>query len=373
MRCRQLGLRANAKPAEYAAIHRSILAGSLSLVGLKDERGEYLGARNLRFRIFPGSALASARPKWLVGSEISETQRVYARCVAAIEPEWIEAARKHLLKRSYSEPHWDARRGETVAFEKVSLFGLPLVERRRVAFKRIDRAQAREIFIRAGLLTGASDDEGRVPATQPCAGARRSASSKQSSGAAICLRPTMYLRRSMRIVFLPTCATSATSNAGVARAERRDPKLLFMSREDVLQPEGERSGDEGFPSTLVLHDVEFRLRYSFAPGAIDDGVSLQVPLGLLAHVRQEPLDWLVPGLLGASCEALDSCAAESVCDVRSRRCPRRSKRFCPRCCAPTRIATAASNACSASGSKDSSTCGYRSTPGIWMRSMCTSE
>lgn len=300
---KQLGLRVNAQPAEYAPIHRSILAGSLSLIGLKDERGEYLGARNLRFRIFPGSYLASSHPKWLVGSEISETQRVYARCVAAIEPEWIEDAAKHLLKRNYSEPHWESRRGETVAFEKVTLFGLPLVERRRVAFKHIDRAQARDIFIRAGLLTGAvTTKAGFLQHNLALVAEIRELEAKQRRRDLLASDDVLAGFYADRI---PADVCDARDLERWHRvAERRDPKLLFMSRADVLMPEGERSSDDGFPSTLVLHGVEFRLRYAFAPGAIDDGVSLQVPLGLLAHVRQESLDWLVPGLLAARCEAL---------------------------------------------------------------------
>ncbi len=300
---KQLGLRVNAQPAEYAPIHRSILAGSLSLIGLKDERGEYLGARNLRFRIFPGSYLASSHPKWLVGSEISETQRVYARCVATIEPEWIEDAAKHLLKRNYSEPHWEARRGETVAFEKVTLFGLPLVERRRVAFKHIDHAQARDIFIRAGLLTGALTTKAEfLQHNLALVSEIRELEAKQRRRDLLVSDDALAGFYADRI---PADVCDARDLERWRRvSERRDPKLLFMSREDVLLPDGGRSGDDGFPSTLVLQDVEFRLRYAFAPGAIDDGVSLQVPLGLLAHVRQEPLDWLVPGLLGARCEAL---------------------------------------------------------------------
>ncbi len=300
---RQLGLRVNNEPAEYMAIHRSILAGSLSLIGLKDERGEYLGARNLRFRIFPGSYLASAHPKWLVGSEISETQRVYARCVASIEPEWVEAAAQHLLKRSYSEPHWDPRRGETVAFEKVSLFGLPLVERRRVSFKNIDPLQARDIFIRTGLVTGALTTKADfLPHNLALVAEIRELEAKQRRRDLLASDDVLASFYAERI---PADVCDVRDLERWRRgAERHDPKLLFMSRNDVLMPEGARAGDDGFPSVLVLHDVEFRLRYSFAPGAVDDGVSLQVPLGLLAHVRQEPLDWLVPGLLGARCEAL---------------------------------------------------------------------
>jgi len=300
---RQLGLRVNSKPAEYTQIHRSILAGSLSLIGLKDERGEYLGARNLRFRIFPGSHLASSHPKWIVGSEISETQRVYARCVAAVEPEWVEAAAQHLVKRSYSEPHWEPRRGEAIAFEKVSLFGLPLVERRRVSFKNIDPVQARDILIRGGLLTGAVTTAAEFLKHNLALVAEiRELEAKQRR------RDLLASDDVLASFYAERIAADVCDARGLERwrrgAERHNPNLLFMSRNDVLMPEGAATADEGFPSTLVLHDVEFRLRYAFAPGAVDDGVSLQVPLGLLAHVRQEPLDWLVPGLLGARCEAL---------------------------------------------------------------------
>ncbi|MEZ5560214.1 MAG: ATP-dependent RNA helicase HrpA [Pseudomonadales bacterium] len=152
---RDLGLKPNEADADYASVHQAILAGSLSLIGLHDEKGDYLGPRNLRFRIFPGSALSGRTPRWLMAAEIAETTRVYARCVAAIEPRWIEQAAGHLIKRRYSEPHWSARRGEAEAFESVTLYGLPLVERRRVSYTRIDRAHARDLMVREGLVPGA--------------------------------------------------------------------------------------------------------------------------------------------------------------------------------------------------------------------------
>ncbi len=300
---RDLGMRPNTRAASYEAIHRSILAGSLSLVGLQDERGDYLGARGLRFRIFPGSALASMRPKWLVSSEISETQRIYARCVAAVEAAWIEAAAQRLVKRSYSEPHWDPRRGEAVAFEKVSMFGLPLVEKRRASFKRIDAAQSREILIRAGLLAGAVTTKAEFLhhnlALVREVNALEAKQRRRDLLASDDVLAAFYDER------IPADVCDAKQlESWRRRAELHDPKLLFMSREHVLQQLDANIEDEDFPSALVLQDVEFRLRYSFAPGAPDDGVSLQVPIGLLAHVRQEPLDWLVPGLLGAKCEAM---------------------------------------------------------------------
>ncbi len=300
---RRLGLRPNKQAASYEAIHRSILAGSVSLIGLHDERGDFLGARGLRFRIFPGSVLAAARPKWLVGSEISETQRVYARCVAMVEPKWIEETAQHLVKRSYGEPHWDPRRGEAIALEKVTLFGLPLVEKRRISFKRIDAAQSRDILIREGLLTGAVTTKAEFLRHNLALVREVSAlESKQRRRDLLASDDVLAAFYAERIP-MDVCDVKQLEY-WCRRVERHDPTLLFMSREHVLRQLNANAGEEDFPSVLALQDVEFRLKYSFAPGAPDDGVSLQVPLGLLAHVRQEPLDWLVPGLLAAKCEAL---------------------------------------------------------------------
>ncbi|MCZ6618774.1 MAG: ATP-dependent RNA helicase HrpA, partial [Gammaproteobacteria bacterium] len=140
---RALGLTTNAKPAAYSSLHRALLAGSLSLIGQHGEKGNYTGARNLKFRIFPGSALAGRTPKWVMAAEITETTRIYARFAASLEARWIEEAGAHLLKRQHTEPHWSARRGQVVAYENVSLYGLKLAERRRVSYTKIDPALCR--------------------------------------------------------------------------------------------------------------------------------------------------------------------------------------------------------------------------------------
>ena len=300
---RQIGLRTNTTTADYEAIHRAILAGSLSLVGMKDERADYLGVRNLRFRIFPGSRLASARPKWIVSGEISETQSVYARCVAAVDPRWIEAAATHLVKRSHIEPHWDRRRGEAVAFERVVLHGLPLVERRLVSFKPVDAALAREIFIRAGLVAGdAAIDAHFLRRNLELVAEVRQLESKQRRRDLLVADDVLVAFYQQRIA--DDVADVKEFERWRRVAEQRDSNVLWMSREDVLQSLDVPAVEAEFPSSIELNGIEFRLHYSFAPGAIDDGVSLQAPVGLLAHLRAEPLEWLVPGLLGAKCEAL---------------------------------------------------------------------
>jgi len=301
--CRDLGWRPDDNDADYEAIHSAILAGSPSLIGLKGERGEYEGARGLKFRIFPGSSLVKAEPRWLVAAEISETQRVYARCVAYVEPRWIETVAAHLVKRSHSEPHWDPRRGEVVAYERVTLYGLALVERRRVGFKRFDRAQCREILIREALVVGAVSSP--PPFLEHNLALVRSVRELEARGRR---RDLLVEERALAAFYderLPADVVDFRSlEQWRRRAESSNPRCLFMSRADVMARLDTGALEQDFPSTLVLAGVEFDLKYSFAPGAVDDGVSLQTPLGLLGHVQQEAIEWLVPGLIVPKCEQL---------------------------------------------------------------------
>jgi ATP-dependent helicase HrpA len=147
----EMGLRENpaTQPADYASIHRSLLAGLLSSIGQRTETFEYNGTRGGKFQIFPGSGLFKKGPRWVMAAEIVQTTRVYARSVAKIEPEWVEALAQHLVKRSYSEPHWSKESGQVVAFERVSLFGLDVVPKRRVHYGPLNPGEAREIFIHA--------------------------------------------------------------------------------------------------------------------------------------------------------------------------------------------------------------------------------
>lgn len=299
--CRELGFRLSDRPARYADLHRCVLTGSLSLVGQKQERGEYLGARQLKFRIFPGSGI-TREPRWLMAGEISETQRVYARRVAEIEPAWLESVGEHLLKRSYSEPHWSARRGETLCFEKVTLFGLVLVEKRRVSFKGVDRAQARDIFLKDGLVAGAIPRP--APFLEHNLALVREVRDLEAKGR----RRDLLADDAVLASFYderigPDVCDLAGLEAWRVTAEQSDPDLLFMARRNVLLQAADLT-EQNFPSVLTLDGVDLRLRYAFAPGASDDGVSVQLPIGLLRAVRQDQLDWLVPGLFEPLCEQL---------------------------------------------------------------------
>lgn len=300
---RALGWRANVEPAPFEAVHRAVLSGSLSLIGLKNERGDYSGARNLTFSIFPGSALAKAQPRWLVAAEITETARIYARCVAAVEPRWIEDASAHLLKRSHGEPHWDPKRGEVVAFERATLYGLAVVERRRVGFKRIDRARSREIFIRDGLIPGALD---RPPA---CIDHNVELIRQIKEMESKARRRDLLVSDEVLFAFYDTrlpadIADRRTFESFRKHAEGSDGRVLFMNRADLLAQSQVEDIDRAFPSVLTSGEVEYALKYSFAPGAIDDGVSIQVPLGLLHGLNADRQAWMVPGLIPNQCEQM---------------------------------------------------------------------
>ena len=298
---RDLNMRLNKEPAAYASIHQAMLCGSLSLIGLHEEKGNYLGPRNLKFRIFPGSALADRTPKWLIASEIAETSRIYARHVANVEPRWIEEAAGHLIKRSHSEPHWSVRRGETLAYETVTLFGLMLAERRQVSYSRIDPAISRELFLIDGLVRGAIrqppdflehnllemakvedlEDKGR----------RRDLLLTEPEIAAL------YAARIPEDVL-----TARTLAAWLRKADPSSLEKLLFTADQLSRDPGAEYSEEEFPAQLQQRDATFALKYRFAPGEADDGVSIQVSVGTLGALVAEALEWSVPGMFAGVCE-----------------------------------------------------------------------
>ncbi len=300
---RDAGWQENQAPANYEAVHRSLVAGSLSLIATHDARGEYLAPRQLKCRIFPGSGLAQRQPRWILAAEISETQRVYARTVAQVEPAWLEQAAQHLIKRNWSEPHWDVKRGEVMAYERVTLYGLVLVERRRVSYAAIDRAASREIFLRDGLVAGA------IKPSMPFLTHNQALIDEVRELEAKGRRRDLLVTDDAQLAYyadqIPQDVCTA---AGLRRwyrsAARRQPDLLHMTRADIQQRQDLADVTLSFPSSLAWDDVDLALKYAFAPGAADDGISVQVPVGLLGHLRPEPMAWLVPGFLEEKCVAL---------------------------------------------------------------------
>jgi len=291
----ELAWRPNQQPAEYDQIHRAILPGLLSQVGFRQDKFEYLGARGLKFFIFPGSGLFKARPKWLVSAEQVETSKVYARINAQVDPGWIEQCAGHLLKRHHYDPHWERKARRVAVFERVTLFGLTLVERRKVAYERINPREAREIFIRSALV--GQDYDCRLPFFLHNQALLEEIGLLQHKAR----RVDILVDESRLFEFYDSRIPAEITNADdferwYRKARRGQPGLLHLSREDIARRDEPLRGDD-FPDHWEREGVRLSLEYRFEPGHEDDGVTLKVPLPVLPQLRQTDFDWLVPGLL----------------------------------------------------------------------------
>ena len=371
-----------AKEAGYEQIHRALLTGLIANVGMKSPDGnDYTGARGSRFHLFPASALFKAKPKWVMAAELVETTRLYARDVAVIQPEWIEQEAPHLVRYHYFEPHWEQKRGEVVASERVTLYGLTVLPRRPVSYGKVAPEEAREIFIRGALVAQESnlqtaffvhnkklikeitelehksrkqdvlvDDEAlfafyneRLPelvwkdakggvwgseeggqtqldkttgpngqANQRNVGRVAQAAHADSKDASNRERePSSHTRQNVsddpkpqkqpasqkgRLKPLPL-ADIRTFEAWLKTAERDNPRLLFLSRDDLMQHAAAHITEEQFPKFWQTADGKFKLSYRFEPHHPLDGVTMTVPLTVLNRLHAPSLEWLVPGML----------------------------------------------------------------------------
>ncbi|MCP3903240.1 MAG: ATP-dependent RNA helicase HrpA [Planctomycetes bacterium] len=299
----QTGHHLNREPADEDAIHRALLAGLLSNVGLRGERREYSGARGSAFHVFPGSVLFRKPPKWAMAAEIVETTRRYARCVARIQPEWIERVGSHLVNRTYSEPDWDAATGRVVARERVTLFGLDVVTRRRVHYGPIDPVASREIFIHRGLVEGElRTDAAFLDANRALVEEIRAVEAKRRRRDVLVDAQSQY---DFYDRHLPADVWSAGGFESWRRkAERGTPDRLRMTRADLTLPGAEEVDPDAFPETLAVGDARLPLSYALEPGGDDDGVTVTVPTDLLGLLAEEQLEWTVPGLLEEKIVAL---------------------------------------------------------------------
>jgi ATP-dependent helicase HrpA len=293
----EMGWRENDKPADHGQVHRALLAGLLGNIGVKGEDGgEYLGARGVKFHVFPGSALRKKQPKWVMAAELTETTRLFARCVAGIEPDWIEAAAPHLAKKHHFDPHWEKATGQVVAFERVTVYGLTVVPRRRVSYGPIDPVESRRIFIRSALVDGdARLDAPFLRANRRLVEEVRDLEHKSRRHDVLVDPEDMYAFYDARI---PAQVHGlAAFEHWRKEAERAAPRLLFMTREVLMREGAQAPSAERFPDALEMNGVRYALAYRFEPGHVLDGVTLQVPLHLLNQVDERRTEWLVPGLL----------------------------------------------------------------------------
>lgn len=293
------------------ALHRALLPGLLSHLGLLTENRDYLGARNRKFVIHPGSGLAKKSPKWLMAFELVETTRLFARTVARIDPRWIEPAAGHLVKRSYAEPHWEMKRAQVVASEQVTLFGLPIVSGRRVHYGPIAPAEARELFIRRALVEGEFRTRGEFFAHN-----RALVEEVEDLEDRARKRDILIDEESLFAFYDERIPAEINNGKGFeawrSQAERDNPAILKFDRHALLAREASEVTASDYPDALTLKGVRYPLDYHFAPGAVDDGVTLTVPAAMLPQLPLARLEWLVPGLLREKCIALMKSLPKSI-------------------------------------------------------------
>ncbi|EGR1054782.1 ATP-dependent RNA helicase HrpA [Vibrio cholerae] len=293
---REMGFKLNDEPGSYHAVHSAILVGLLSHIGMKDqEKNEYHGARNARFNIFPASGLFKKQPKWVMSAELVETSKLWARVVAKIEPDWIEPLAKHLIKRSYSEPHWSKKNAAVMAYEKVMLYGIPIVPKRLVNYGSIDPVLSREIFIRSALVEGDWET--------------KHAFFKQNRALLAEVEELEHKSRRRDILvddeelfqfYDQRVGTEVVSgrhfDAWWKTASRKTPDLLSFEKEMLFKGDASHITDLDYPNFWHQGNLKLKLSYQFEPGENSDGVTVHIPLPILNQVEPHGFDWQIPGL-----------------------------------------------------------------------------
>jgi ATP-dependent helicase HrpA len=280
-------------PAPDEAVHQAVLAGNLRHIAQKKKGNLYQGARQREMTIFPGSTLFNRGSQWLMAAELVETSRLYARCLAPIKVEWLEPLAGTLCRSSYSSPHWQKKEGRVVALEKVTLFGLVIVSGRRVNYGRINRQEAREIFIQSALVAG--EYGGRLPSFLKHN--LKLINSLEAMEDRLRCRDIMVDDYALFDFYDKRLSAEVSDRNSLNRFLSRNDCSLQMTEEDLLTRSIVDDRLEDFPQTITCREVILKLQYNFAPGSDDDGVSVIIPVDLLSHLRAEFFEWLVPGLL----------------------------------------------------------------------------
>ncbi|GLY87674.1 ATP-dependent RNA helicase HrpA [Actinoallomurus iriomotensis] len=304
---RDLGVTLNSTPADPQQVHVSLLAGLLSHIGLLDEpkkearkdgrRGprEYDGARSARFALFPASALAKKPPRWVMAAELVETSRLWARIAARIEPEWIEPLAGHLVKRTYSEPHWEKKQGAVMAYEKVTLYGVPIVAERKVNYARIEPELCRELFIRHALVEGDWDSHHRfLRDNRRLLEEAEELEHRARRRDIVVDDETLFEFYDERV---PASVASARHfDSWWKKARRETPDLLLFSTSMLVNETAGTVTREDYPDSWQVDEQRLALSYQFEPGTEADGVTVRIPLPVLNQVDASGFDWQIPGL-----------------------------------------------------------------------------
>ncbi|AKH65332.1 ATP-dependent helicase HrpA [Photorhabdus thracensis] len=293
---KEVGLPVNSQDADYRSIHVSLLSGLLSHIGQKDtDKQEYTGARNARFSIFPGSGLFKKPPKWAMVAELVETNRLWGRIAARIEPEWIEPLATHLVKHHYSEPHWQKSQGATMAREKVTLYGLPIVASRLINYSKIDPMLCRELFIRHALVEG--DWQTRHAFFRANLKLREEIEALEHKSR----RRDILVDDEILFSFYDQRIPQSVVSTGHfdrwwLKTNRTQPDLLNFEKNMLIKGDADKISALDYPNYWHQDALKLRLSYQFEPGTEADGVTVHIPLPVLNQVKNEGFDWQIPGI-----------------------------------------------------------------------------
>ena len=280
---------------QMAIVHQALLSGLLSHIGQLDENREFKGARGSKFFVFPGSPLAKKPPKWLMAAELVETSRLFGRMVAKIEPHWLEPMAAHLIKRSYSEPHWEKKQGAVMAYEQISLYGLVIVPKRKVNFNKIEPDTCREIFIREALVNGdMAINEAFFKHNKKLVEDIEKLEQKARTKGFLVDEELMFEFYQQRLPEQVICQRSLLS--WWKKAKVKTPELLNFTRAFLLQEDENKVSKAEYPDIWQQENIKLPLSYHFSPGDEDDGISVHIPVGILNQVQDNGFDWLIPAL-----------------------------------------------------------------------------
>lgn len=291
--CNEMGMKATTNVADSERIHQSLLSGMLSHIGFKDEKQIYKGARNSQFHIFPGSGLFKKSPKWIMSAELVETSKLYARINARIDLKWVEGFAQHLVKRSYSEPHWEKKPGAVIAFEQQTLYGLLIVNKRRCVYSNIDPKVCRELFIRTALVEQElGQNEGFLQYNQELIEDIQVLENKSRRRDILVDEQTLFEFYDKKIP--QDVNNRAAFNKWWKGQKQKDKRFLHMSREELMQHGADHVTEFDYPDTWQQENLLLPLAYHFDPGQAVDGVAVQIPVALLNQVQETGFDWHIP-------------------------------------------------------------------------------
>jgi len=309
---KEQGIKLNTTEASNEAIHQALLSGLLGNIGNKSlESNEFLGPRNIRFYIHPGSWQAKKPPKWVMCAELVETTRLYGRMVAQVAPEWVESLASHLVKHQYSEPHWQKGPAQVSAYERTTLYGITLCPKRRVNYGPIDPVVSREIFIREALVQG--DYKSRAAFykyNQSVISEIESLEAKGRRRDILVDEQALYQFYDERIP--GDIYNGEAFEKWLKSVQKKNPELLYLQKESLMRHEAEHISEGQFPGAMELNGATLKLDYHFEPGHAEDGVSVIVPVAILAQLHEQSFDYLVPGLLRDKIVAMIKCLPKSL-------------------------------------------------------------